>query len=375
MYYEDFNSQSLNFRKPLYYGNPTVMDDVFQSSLWARNGLIAFLSLFPLFLTLSIPKDLPPGPISSRYNENNSQDIVVTKMIEELSLKNLTATTATVGQEVAKTPEIDSHDFFHLKRSFHQSAFKKGLALHRLREIEKKSLNRLLLNAAPPKLRPSMRKYINWSLEIAADFQIDPLWMLSIMWTESHFRHDALSPAGARGLMQVIPETLHFARQQIGEEKFKRIKKKGKNYVNMYLGAYYLSYLFHKFNGNYVYATVGYNMGPFWVVKRRLENGPVGVKNKYLEKVKEAYSTLAQPLHQIFAKVTEPYKMTLAYRTVYKTNPYWRHRWLEFSQLLQSVPKSGPAVKTDGPYLISKSSTHSNSHNFDLQLSHKLVQF
>ena len=215
-----------------------------------------------------------------------------------------------------------------------------------------------------------MQKYLPWALEIAAEFQIDPIWYLSVMWTESHFKPNALSKAGARGLMQVIPDTNEFVQKQLGEKTYQRISKNGPTYVNMYIGGYYLHYLYHKFQGNYIYATVGYNMGPYWVIRRRLENGPIGVKNQYLDKVKDAYAKMAMPLKEVFAKVPEPYKTTLAFRTVYRTNPYWRYRWQEFSSLLYQPVSKRPARKFSTPYLLS-----SNTVAARIYFSQNLVQF
>ena len=43
--------------------------------------------------------------------------------------------------------------------------------------------------------------------QYAAEYEIDPYLAAAVIWKESRFREDAVSSAGAMGLMQVMPET------------------------------------------------------------------------------------------------------------------------------------------------------------------------
>lgn len=90
---------------------------------------------------------------------------------------------------------------------------------------------------------------------------IDPLMILSIMRTESHFRPWVRSPVGARGLMQVMPGTakqigktapggrVHAARYTTPES-------------NVWLGAWYLKQLLNRYDGQLALAAGAYNAGP-----------------------------------------------------------------------------------------------------------------
>ncbi|NJK89589.1 MAG: lytic transglycosylase domain-containing protein [Myxococcales bacterium] len=93
----------------------------------------------------------------------------------------------------------------------------------------------------------------------AHDIQGPLVW--SIMRTESHYRDDALSPAGARGLMQIMPSTARRIGETAPEAQSHAIR-----YVeprsNVWLGAWYLRRLSERFP-TFLPASIGaYNAGP-----------------------------------------------------------------------------------------------------------------
>ena len=59
----------------------------------------------------------------------------------------------------------------------------------------------------PEKIQKKVKKVIRPVLILCEKHQLDPFWVLSVMWTESHFKHEALSKKGASGLMQLMPQT------------------------------------------------------------------------------------------------------------------------------------------------------------------------
>jgi hypothetical protein len=59
----------------------------------------------------------------------------------------------------------------------------------------------------PEKIQKKVRKVVRPVLVLCEKHQLDPFWVLSVMWTESSFKHDATSKKGARGLMQLMPQT------------------------------------------------------------------------------------------------------------------------------------------------------------------------
>ena len=89
---------------------------------------------------------------------------------------------------------------------------------------------------------------------------IDPLVLLAVIRQESRFQADVLSPAGAVGLMQLMPRT---AAETARKEKMPKPGRKDllRPSVNIRLGAAYLSRLVNGYGGDYFRAIAAYNAG------------------------------------------------------------------------------------------------------------------
>lgn len=169
----------------------------------------------------------------------------------------------------------------------------------------------------PENLRPKVKKIIRPTLILCERHEMDPFWVLSMMWTESHFKHESTSKKGAKGLMQLMPMTY---KETLAEMKAKGIElesDKGEDYLrykyeqsfyvlgysslvsklrNLEVGIYYLKGLLKFFDDNHYYATIGYNMGPYWIKGQLKNNLPVGKKNHYLNKVLKNYYHITKKL-------------------------------------------------------------------------------
>jgi len=95
---------------------------------------------------------------------------------------------------------------------------------------------------------------------------IDSSWVYGLVRAESAFIEDARSPAGALGLMQVMPATGKSTARKIGLKNFTADKLK-KAEVNIPIGTAYMKLMLDRFNGNMVLATAAYNAGPNQVDK------------------------------------------------------------------------------------------------------------
>lgn len=84
--------------------------------------------------------------------------------------------------------------------------------------------------------------------------------LYAIARQESAFAADARSPAGAMGLMQLMPATAKQTARKIGV-KYRR-KDLYKPSSNIRLGSSYLNQLLQRFNGNRAIAAAAYNAGP-----------------------------------------------------------------------------------------------------------------
>lgn len=97
--------------------------------------------------------------------------------------------------------------------------------------------------------------------QAAADNSIDPAYVLAIIRTESLFRPTAHSPAGARGLMQLMPATAtHIARSR-GQPPPQSAQLNNPS-INIKLGSHYLRDMLNNWSGNIALATASYNAGP-----------------------------------------------------------------------------------------------------------------
>ena len=81
----------------------------------------------------------------------------------------------------------------------------------------------------------------------------------AVIYQESRFR-DQESNAGARGLMQVTPETAEFIERDSGGSTFVADDLSDPD-INIRYGTYYLRYLLGRFDGNVTAALAAYNGG------------------------------------------------------------------------------------------------------------------
>lgn len=185
--------------------------------------------------------------------------------------------------------------------------------LDRISELSKSEFENLLLSAVPASLRSRLEPYIPLALGFSEDYQVDPFWVLAVMWTESHFNSQAESHMNAQGLMQILPGTGAYIYELLGRPShLVDIDHLRRADVNIEMGVFYLRRLIHRFDGNYRLATVAYNMGTTRVI-RRLRNGlPVGVNNLYLNKVRRAYGHLIGPFQTDVMSRPRPYSLTFA---------------------------------------------------------------
>jgi soluble lytic murein transglycosylase len=93
----------------------------------------------------------------------------------------------------------------------------------------------------------------------AADKHLDPALIAAVIYEESRF-HDQTSRAGARGLMQITPETADFIAHRSGGYRFQQ-EDLATPQINIAYGAYYLRYLIDHYGGSESLAIAAYNAG------------------------------------------------------------------------------------------------------------------
>jgi soluble lytic murein transglycosylase len=111
--------------------------------------------------------------------------------------------------------------------------------------------------------------------------QLENSWLYGLIRAESAFQEDARSPAGAMGLMQVMPKTGSMTARRIGLKKYSK-NKLYKAETNVPIGSAYLKQMLETFNGNMILATAAYNAGPHrvksWLPKKGCEEADIWIE-------------------------------------------------------------------------------------------------
>ena len=139
-------------------------------------------------------------------------------------------------------------------------------------------------------------------LSVPAGDRPEAALTLAIIRQESAFQADALSSAGALGLMQLMPATAKGVAKKIGLPYSKPRLTSDTTY-NMMLGRAYIGELIEDYGGSYVLAIAGYNAGPRrvaeWLSRNRdprmksvdavdwVESIPISETRNYVQRVLE----------------------------------------------------------------------------------------
>jgi soluble lytic murein transglycosylase len=94
----------------------------------------------------------------------------------------------------------------------------------------------------------------------AADKDLDPALIAAVINAESGFDPHARSSAGARGLMQVTPQTAQAIANESGGVTF-QVSDLEDPQINISYGAYHLRELLDAYDGNEIAALAAYNAG------------------------------------------------------------------------------------------------------------------
>ena len=146
----------------------------------------------------------------------------------------------------------------------------------------------LLLTDQPPvRLPPAIPIHAAIPGELAIDLiarrhGLDPLLVHAVIRAESNFDPRAVSPKGAAGLMQLMPETA----QRYGvDNRFDPAQ-------NVDGGVRYLRDLMSMFNGNLSLALAAYNAGEGAVIKYGRRIPPYPESQQYVVRVRSFYDEL-----------------------------------------------------------------------------------
>lgn len=122
---------------------------------------------------------------------------------------------------------------------------------------------------------------VKLACDTAKKYGVDERLVLAVIDTESSFQNNLVSPAGAKGLMQLMPDTA----KDLG------VKNPMDPAENIDGGVRYLKQMLDKYNGNVSYALAAYNWGS-------------GNFDKYLSGTKKSMPTETQK----YMKIVDTYK-------------------------------------------------------------------
>lgn len=94
-------------------------------------------------------------------------------------------------------------------------------------------------------------RYMATIQQIAARYDLSPSLLEAVVWQESRWRENAVSPAGARGLAQLMPATARYLGVNPDDP-----------HANLEGGARYLREQLNRFGGDLEKALAAYNAGP-----------------------------------------------------------------------------------------------------------------
>jgi len=125
----------------------------------------------------------------------------------------------------------------------------------------------------------------------ATNNKVDPLLLYSIMHQESSFKSHAISPKGARGLMQLMPFTaMRYGVTNIFDPR-----------QNIEGGARYVRFLLDRFDGDINLVLAGYNAGEGAVEKYGWQIPPYSETQEYVRRISRRYALLRDPNAALYA--------------------------------------------------------------------------
>ncbi|TFH85912.1 lytic murein transglycosylase [Billgrantia azerbaijanica] len=141
--------------------------------------------------------------------------------------------------------------------------------------------------------------FLRWGRET----QVDPYLLMGVARRESAYNPEALSPAGARGLMQLMPGTARLVGQRLG------LGDPGPYGVldpalNIRLGSTYLSNLLERYRGNRLAAAAAYNAGP-------------GRVDRWLRDAPESFDLFVESIP--FRETRDYVQAVLTYRVIFES--------------------------------------------------------
>lgn len=158
---------------------------------------------------------------------------------------------------------------------------------------------------------------------ISNKYAVDPVLVHSIVWVESNFEPNAISPKGAKGLMQLMPETARSYEVRNAFDPRENIEG----------GVRYLSHLMRTYDSNLRLVLAAYNAGES-MVNRYNGVPPFPETRDYIEKVMREHQRMRRELGGRWAESEAAY----ANGAREGSEKVYRYRMKDGSYLLSDQP-------------------------------------
>ena len=151
----------------------------------------------------------------------------------------------------------------------------------------------------------------------AAEYNLQPAFVCAIIMNESSFRSSAMSSVGARGLMQLMPDTAEWIAGKLKVESY-HFDRMYDPESNIRFGCWYLNYLSRLFRGDPILIACAYHAGQSnvtaWLSNSSyssdgrtipLEKIPMADSKTYARRVTEDYGIYDALYFQVFNQAAE----------------------------------------------------------------------
>ena len=143
-------------------------------------------------------------------------------------------------------------------------------------------------------------RYVTYIQRWSDEYGIDPAFVKAVIYRESHYDARAISGAGARGLMQLMPYTVTWMEQKAGLSGYTDDSLFDPE-INIRLGTRYLNYLSGLFDGDPILVVCAYHAGAgnvrSWLENHSsdgkrltLQEIPMNDTKTYAERVMQSYA-------------------------------------------------------------------------------------
>ncbi len=150
----------------------------------------------------------------------------------------------------------------------------------------------------------------------AEEYDVPQSVIYAVIKVESNFKASAVSSVGAMGLMQMMPSTFSWLTGEEHLDEGLATLRLFDPEVSIKYGAYYLRYLYNKFDGNWETVYAAYNGGEGnvakWLSDPELSDGkgnlvdiPFAETKNYVEKVKKEKNTYQKLYYENEVKENE----------------------------------------------------------------------